>query len=106
MSWKFIFFVAIAIAGWVGWYIWKQVPETPVSQTLPGYTKALQRSQAKAETVASNANVLLVQEAVNKYRALKGSTPASLQDLVPELIDHIPGGVVYDPATGTVSAAQ
>jgi hypothetical protein len=106
MSWKIVFILAIAIAGWVGWYIWKLVPDTPPSQTLPGYTRGLQRSLTKAEMVGSKANVLIVQEAVNKYRAMKGNNPATLQDMVPEIVDHIPGGVTYDPATGTVSPAQ
>jgi hypothetical protein len=106
MSWKIIFILAIALAGWVGWFIWKQVPETPKSQTLSGYTSGLKSSLEKAETVGSKANVLIVQEAVNKYRAMKGNSPATLQELVPEIIDHIPGGVTYDPATGMVSPAQ
>jgi hypothetical protein len=106
MSWKIIFILAIAIAGWIGWFLWKQVPETPKSQTLTGYTSGLKSSLEKAEAVGSKANVLLVQEAVSKYQSMKGSLPATLQDMVPEIIDHIPGGVTYDPATGTVSALQ
>jgi hypothetical protein len=106
VNWKIIFVVALALAGWVGWYLWQLVPETPPSQTLPGYTKGLQRAQEKAEIVGSKANVLLVQEAVSKFHTMKGSSPASLQDLVPEFLDHIPGGVAYDAATGNVSAAQ
>lgn len=106
MSWKFIFFVVVMVGVAVGYYLWKQIPPTPPEQTLPGYTNALKNDLKKAEAVALNANVENVQGAVNKYRSYKGASPASLQDLVPEFLDHIPGGLNYDPATGTVSAAQ
>jgi len=106
MGWKFIFLIALVVVGWIAYYLWNQIPETPKSQTLSGYTQALQNDLKKAERVASNANVENVQGAVNKYRSMKGASPASLQDMVPEFMDHIPGGLNYDPATGTVSASQ
>jgi len=43
---------------------------------------------------------------VEKYKGDKGTLPASLQDLVPNYIDHIPGGLQYDPGTGKVTVAQ
>jgi predicted negative regulator of RcsB-dependent stress response len=106
MSWKFIFVVVLAIGGAVGYYLWHQTPETPKEQTLSGYTQALQTDQKKAREATSAANVTDVQGAVEKYRADKGSLPASLQDLVPDYLDHVPGGIGYDPASGAVSAIQ
>ena len=106
MSWKFILVVVILIGGGIGYYLWTQVPETPKEQTLTGYTQGLKASEDKAAAVASTVNVENVQAAVEKYKSMKGSNPPDLHALVPEYIDHIPGGVAYDPATGTCSAVQ
>ncbi len=106
MSWKMIIAVVVVIGGAVGYYLWTQVPETPKDATLTGYTQGLKQSEQKAQAVASFSNVQLVQEAIEKYKSMKGSNPPVLQDLVPEYIDHIPGGVGYDPASGTASAIQ
>ncbi len=103
---KLIFFAVILIAGGIGYYLWNQVPDTPKEQTLGGYTHALQNDEAKAKAVVGAANLENVQGAVHKFRADKGSLPADLQELVPNYIDHIPGGLQYDASTGTVSAAQ
>lgn len=105
MGWKSIFFLALLIAGGIGYYLWGKIQEAPKEATLPGYTNALRNDELKAQAVAGQANVENVQGAVNKYRSLKGTAPASLQDLVPEFLDHIPGGLQYDASTGTVSAA-
>lgn len=106
MGWKSIFVVALLIVGGIGYYLWSKVEEAPKEATLPGYTNALKNDEARAQGAVSTFNVQNVKEAVEKYRSMKGTNPAALQDLVPEFIDHIPGGVTYDPATGTVSAVQ
>jgi len=106
MSWKFILVVVILVVGGVGYYIWNQTPDVPKEATLDGYAHSLQRDEQKAQSVASSTNVQLVKEALEKYKSMKGANPASLQDLVPDYIDHIPGGVQYDPASGTVSPVQ
>jgi hypothetical protein len=106
MNMKLIFLLIVLVGGGVGYYLWNQVPDTPKEATLPGYTKALQEDEKKARVAAATANLASVQEAVNKYHAEKGSWPASLQDTAPTYIDHIPGGLEYDSATGTVSVAQ
>ena len=97
--------VILAIAG-VSYYVWNQIPDTPKSQTLGGYVHTLQNDEMKAKAVASTMNHNSVDDAVRKYKADKGAYPASLQDLVPDYLDHVPGGVQYDPATGAVSGAQ
>jgi hypothetical protein len=56
--------------------------------------------------VASSVNHSSVDEAIRKYKSDKGNLPASLQDLVPDYLDHVPGGLQYDSSTGTVSPAQ
>ena len=106
MDWKVIFLVALLIVGGVGYYLWGKVEQAPPEATLPGYTNALKNDEIKAQAAAATANIGIVQEAVHKYHSMKGSLPATLQDLVPEYIDHIPGGLQYDAATGTVSVAQ
>jgi hypothetical protein len=46
-----------------------------------------------------------VQRAVNAFHDTEGRFPTSLQELVDKkYIETVPGGVTYDPATGTVSA--
>lgn len=106
MDWKAIFFLALLIAGGVGYYLWNKVEQAPPEATLPGYTNALKNDEAKAQAVAAGANLDLVRTAVEKYKSMKGGNPATLQDLVPEYIDHIPGGIGYDPASGSVSVIQ
>ena len=101
-----VIFLALLLLGGVGYYLWGAIEKAPKEATLPGYTKALQDDERKARIAAATANLASVQEAVNKYHAEKGSWPASLQDTAPTYIDHIPGGLEYDPATGSVSVAQ
>ena len=100
---KLILFAVVLAAGSVGYLLWNTKPETPPQQTFTGYTQGLQSSEQHAEAAASTANLENVRMAVEKWRNEKGSNPASLQDLVPNYLDHVPGGVQYDPATGTVS---
>ena len=106
MSWKFILIVVALIGGSIGYYLWHQVPDTPKEQTPAGYIQNLQRSEQKAKDAVSTANLQDVQNAVEKYKTEKGAFPPSLQDLVPQFLDHVPGGFQYDPATGVVSVAQ
>ncbi len=105
MGWKTIFFVAMLIAGAIGYYLWGKVEQAPPEDTLPGYTNALKNDLQKAQAVAGTENLRQVQEAVHKYRGDKGSNPSTLQDLVPDYLDHVPGGLQYDSSTGTVSVA-
>jgi hypothetical protein len=103
---KLFWLLVLVALGWGAYYFWNQIPDTPKNQTLGGYVDTLQRDEAKAKVAASNVNVTIVQQAINKYKADKGNLPASLQDLAPDYLDHIPGGVQYDPSTGAVSPAQ
>lgn len=103
---KFIVVVALLIAGGIGWYLWSQIQEAPKEATYDAYTKRVVAQEQKAKDVASGTNVQNVHDAVEKYKSMKGGNPATLQDLVPEFLDHIPGGVGYDPASGAVSAIQ
>jgi hypothetical protein len=106
MNFKFALLLMVLISGGIGYYLWNKIPDTPKEATLPGYTKTLQQYEQKAGNTAATANLASVREAVNKYHSEKDAWPASLQDLAPTYIDHIPGGLQYDPATGTVSVAQ
>jgi hypothetical protein len=103
---KLIFVVALLIVGGVGYLLWSKIEEAPKEATYDAYTKRVVAQEQKAKDVASSTNVDLVHDAVEKYKSMKGGNPATLQDLVPEYLDHIPGGVGYDPASGAVSAIQ
>jgi hypothetical protein len=64
-----------------------------------------QAAEAAARAKMGEAAVATVQQAVNGFRDLNGRFPASLQELVDKkLIDGIPPGLAYDPATGVVSS--
>jgi hypothetical protein len=106
MSGKLILLLVVLVVGGGGYYLMNQAPAVPKDATLDGYAHSLQNDEAKARAAAATMNIQAVEEAVRKYRTMKGSNPATLQDLVPEYIDHIPGGFQYDASTGTVSVAQ
>jgi hypothetical protein len=106
MSSKLFWVLLLALLGGVGYYVWQQIPDTPRNQTLVGYTETLHKDELKAQAAASNVNIGAVEQAIVKYKGDKGNLPGSLQDLVPDYLDHVPGGLQYDSSTGTVSAAQ
>jgi hypothetical protein len=101
---KIILFAVVLTGLSVGYLIWNATPTTPKDQTFTGYTQGLQSSEQKAQIAVATTNLSDVQQAVEKYKTDKGSLPSSLQDLVPNYLDHVPGGVQYDPASGQVSA--
>ncbi len=101
-----LIFLALLLLGGLGYYLWGIIEQAPKEATLPGYVKTLQTDEQKAKAAAATANIGSVQEAVNKYHTEKDAWPPSLQELAPTYIDHIPGGLQYDPATGIVSVAQ
>lgn len=103
---KFIFGVVILVLAGVAYLMWSKMEEAPKEATYDSYTKRVVAQEQKAKDVASSTNVENVHDAVEKYKSMKGGNPASLQDLVPEFLDHIPGGVGYDSASGAVSAIQ
>ncbi len=100
---KVLFVVVVVVIGGIGYYMWQTIETAPQDATLPGYTQSLKNDEDKARQVMGHANVDTVRAAITNYKSQKGTLPASLQDLVPDFIDHIPGGVQYDPATGNVS---
>ncbi len=106
MSWKVVFLLALMIVGAIGYFLWGKVEQAPPEATLPGYTNALKNDEMKAQAVVAGTQLDSVKSAVEKYKSDKESFPPSLQDLVPNYIDHIPGGIAYDPSTGIVSVAQ
>ncbi len=105
MNWKFIIVLMAAVGGWVGYYLWHKIPDVPKEATYDAYTKNVIAQEQKAKDVVSVDNVKDMQNAVERYRSEKSALPSSLQDLVPEFTDHVPGGLAYDPSTGVVSAA-
>jgi hypothetical protein len=106
MNPKLFWLLLLVLLGGVGYYIWSQIPDTPKDQTLGGYAENLHADEQRAQAVASSVNHSSVDEAIRKYKSDKGNLPASLQDLIPDYLDHVPGGLQYDSSTGTVSPAQ
>lgn len=86
---------------------WLKTWDMDRKDTLPTYTTGLQRSRLKAVTAVQASNVQGLTDAVWKFKTLKERLPNSLQELVEAgLIDHVPAGYEYDPATGNVTAVQ
>jgi len=104
MSWKFILVVVLLVGGGVGYYLFNQEPPKPPEPDP--MTERLHRYQDKAQVAVSADRVKDVQAAIERYKVSKEANPPSLQDLVPQYLDHVPGGLQYDPATGIVSAGQ
>ncbi len=81
-----------------------------ITPAVDAVNPANQLKQGKAaEDIArskmSQVTVESIQRAVNGFRDANGRLPASLQELMDKgMIDSIPAGIVYDPATGVVSA--
>jgi len=103
MSWKVIIVLAAIVAGVIGYYIWNKTPDVPESSTFRGYTRSLTAAEQKAQAVLDADRFARVREAVEKYKMEKGEYPATLQDLVPQFMGQIPGGLAYDPSSGTVT---
>ena len=75
-------------------------PLNPGTQLVNGRTAIDAAKRATSKEVVDG-----VQQAVNGFHAAEGRFPATLQELVEKkYIEAVPGGVTYDPATGTVSA--
>ncbi len=105
---KKLLVIAVLAAGGYGIYWWlEQYAGKAVTEATSGQVERGQEAVEKARTVAAGAAVQAVRSAVEAYRAATGSWPASLQELVDKgYLQNVPGGINYDPATGTVSAAQ
>jgi len=85
---------------------WLKDWNPPQEQTPSGYTKTLQREEQRAVSVTRASQVQGLTDAVWKFKALKERLPNSLRELVEAgLVDHVPAGFNYDPATGTVTVA-
>ena len=103
---KNLLILAALAAGGYGLYQMLNTITPAVDAVNPA---SLLREGKMAEQVArgkmAQATVDTMQQNVNGFRDLNGRFPTSLQELVDKkLIDAVPPGLAYDPATGTVSA--
>jgi len=107
---KFLFFLALLIGVAYGAkWVWDQNKDTLTGRMTTdmagGQLIKGQEVINKARGLVSNASVDAVQQVVNTYKAETGSWPSSLQDLLQKgKLTDIPGGITYDPSTGTVSS--
>lgn len=103
---KFIVVVALLIGGGIFYYLWNKEPGERKDTSLDKYMDRTLAAERKASAVLTADRLRNIQSAVDRYRVdHAGSPPPSLQDLVPQYLAHVPGGLQYDPASGTVSAA-
>lgn len=101
---KILFFGVLAAASY-GIYRSLETYATPVATAPATQLKEGKAAEDMARRVTGQATVESVQRAVNGFRDANGRFPSSLQELVDKgLLESVPGGVTYDPATGTVSA--
>lgn len=74
-------------------------PDAPTAQNAPVIIE-------KAKVAVQVADLGSLKSVIETFKASKERYPLSLDELKDEgYIDRVPGGVVYDPATGAVSPA-
>jgi len=109
---KFFFYIALLVGVAYGAkWLWEQNKDTLAGKMTTdmagGQLIKGQEVINKAKGLVAGASVDAVQQVVNTYKAETGSWPASLQDLLSRgKLTDLPGGLSYDPATGTVSSSQ
>ncbi len=102
-------------AALIAWLTLRQVGATSNSAaqgagtgiTVPtgdmGNAKALQREVEQARRAVATDDLESVRRAITMYRAQEGRNPDNLGQLAEKgLIDHVPAGLNYDPASGKV----
>lgn len=103
---KLLIVALLCGAGWLTYRWLDQYSGGVVKAANPA--EQLREGKKAEEIVQEKANkekVDEIQRAVNGFHDTEGRWPSSLQELVDKkLIDAVPPGVVYDPATGRVSA--
>ncbi len=78
---------------------------TPLATAPATQLKQGKAAEETALRITSQAKVEEIQRAVNGFRDANGRFPTSLQELVDKgMLDAVPTGLQYDPATGVVSA--
>lgn len=78
----------------------------PSANSQLGQAKAAKGMEDKARAAMAIGATKSVQEALDSFEASKQRKAASLDELVSEgFMQSVPGGLVYDPATGKVSSA-
>ena len=107
---KFLFYIALLVGVAYGAkWLWDANKDTLAGRMTTdmagGQLIKGQEVINKAKGLVSNASVDAVQQVVNAYKSETGSWPASLADLLSRgKLTDIPGGITYDPSTGTVSS--
>lgn len=103
---KQLLFVAALAAGGYGLYQWLNTITPAVDAVNPAnQLREGKAAEAAARGKMAQATVDTMQQNVNGFRDLNGRFPSSLEELVEKkMIDAVPPGLSYDPATGTVSA--
>jgi len=80
-----------------------------MKQLQPGSAMSpenIKRNEGAAQRASGQMNQSVVQMAVGAYQAQKEHWPGSLEELVQDgYLDHVPPGLIYDPASGRVDVA-
>ena len=75
-------------------------PSKPVTETVG----KLRRTEIKAMAAKNISELAQVKSALQNFRVTEGRLPKSLEELKDKgYVGKVPGGLLYDPATGVVS---
>jgi len=98
--------VIAGVCGGVYYLISSVKPENTPKMGMDGYVGTMKRTEDRAKDVMHQDNAANAHNAVERFHGEKNRYPDSLQEAVDAgYLEHVPQGVVYDPATGTVTAA-
>ena len=103
---KLIWLLVVAALGYGAYYLMNAATKEAPKTGMNGYVGTMKRTEDRAKDVMHQDNVANAHNAVERFHGDKDRYPASLQEAVDAgYLEHVPQGVVYDPATGTVTAA-
>jgi len=103
---KILLVLVVAALGYGAYYLMNSAMKDAPKVGMDGYAGNLKRAEDRAKDVMHQDNVANAHNAIERFHGEKDRYPATLQEAVDAgYLEHVPQGVVYDPATGAVSAA-
>jgi hypothetical protein len=102
---KLLLVLVIAALGYGAYYLMNAATKDAPKVGMDGYAGNLKRAEDRAKDAMHQDNVANAHNAIERFHGEKDRYPTSLQEAVDAgYLEHVPQGVVYDPATGAVSA--